>query len=177
MLIIFETPTDEDLFIYLHNKYKKLLYKYAYDILKNHYDCEDALQMTWISFANNIVKFRKQNERKTVNFLITVTRNNAINLYNKKNKLVEFADAVILNSANHFNEIYMMIEKEDLKMALRSIDDTYLEPLLLKYTYGYSIKEITAFYNITETNVGTRIYRAKAMLKELLSERRGNDER
>ena len=178
MLIIFERETDEELFIYFHEKYKKLLYKYAYNILKDHYDSEDVLQITWISFANNIVKLRNQSERKVVNFLITVVKNNAINLYKKKSRIVgSYDEAILLNAPDHFNDIYMMIDKEDMKEALRRIDRKYLEPLLLKYIHGYSIKEIAKLYKISETNVGTRIYRAKTMLKEILSEGRDDNER
>ena len=56
MLVLFFDESNEKLFLYLHDKYKKLLYKYAYDILKNHYDAEEALQITWLKVANNIEK-------------------------------------------------------------------------------------------------------------------------
>ena len=39
---------------------------------------------------------------------------------------------------------------------------------MLKYAYGYSIKEIAKEMNISETNVGTIIYRAKKHIKRYI---------
>lgn len=43
---VFQTPEEEDRFCYLYEKYHKLFYKVAYDILHNHQDAEDALQIS-----------------------------------------------------------------------------------------------------------------------------------
>ena len=53
-----------------------------------------------------------------------------------------------------------------VKKVLENLDDKYKIPLLLKFTYGYSTKEIAVFLNISEDNVGARIFRAKNMVKE-----------
>lgn len=178
MLVLFYEENNEKLFLYYHNKYKKLLYKYIFDILKNHSDTEDALQMSWLKFANNINKVKEQTETKIVNYLITIAKNTAIDIYNKKNNIVsvENEEALNMNVISKYNDIYFYVEHEDFKNVIKSIEKEYLDVLLLKYVYGYSIKEISEILHITETNVGTRIYRAKLMIKERLSERRHIDE-
>ena len=81
--------------------------------------------------------------------------------------------SIVDNSS--YDDIYMIVELDDFKEALKKLDKEYINPLLLKYTYGYSIKEIAELLHMTETNVGTRIYRAKILIKEKISERRQND--
>lgn len=178
MLILFYEENDEKLFLYFHDKYKKLLHKYIFDILKNYSDTEDALQISWLKFANNINKIKEQTESKAVNYLITIAKNTAIDIYNKKNNVVSVENEKItdIKYSNKYNDLYFYVELEDFKQVLKSIDKEYIDVLLLKYVYGYSIKEISELLHITETNVGTKIYRAKLMIKEKLSERRHIDE-
>ena len=178
MLILFYEEKNEKIFLYFHEKYKKLLYKYIFGILKNHYDTEDALQTSWLKFANNINKVKEQTESKVVNYLITIAKHTAIDIYNKKNNTVslENENTINIEEVSKYNDIYLYIELDDFKRAIRSIDKDYVDVLLLKYIYGYSIKEIAEILHITETNVGTRIYRAKSMIKEFLSEGRHMNE-
>lgn len=174
MLVLFFDESNEKLFLYLHDKYKKLLYKYAYDILKNHYDAEEALQITWLKVANNIEKIKEQPERKKLNYLITIVKNVSINIYNSKKNIVAIDNDENLTEMmiDKYNDIYFTLELQDFKDAIKSINKEYIMPLMLKYVYGYSIREIADILDISETNVGTRIHRAKLMIKEKLLEGR-----
>ena len=174
MLVLFFDESNEKLFLYLHDKYKKLLYKYAYDILKNHYDAEEALQITWLKVANNIEKIKEQPERKKLNYLITIVKNVSINIYNSKKNIVAIDNNENLTEVmvDKYNDIYFALELQDFKDAIKSINKEYIMPLMLKYAYGYSIREIADILDISETNVGTRIHRAKLMIKEKLLEGR-----
>lgn len=177
MMVLFYEDDDEGLFLYFHEKYKKLVYKYVYDILKNHQDTEDAMQIAWIKFASNIRNVKNQSEKRTINYIITIVKNVAINIYNKKTNVVDIDDENLISIVDNssYDDIYMIVELDDFKEALKKLDKEYINPLLLKYTYGYSIKEIAELLHMTETNVGTRIYRAKILIKEKISERRQND--
>lgn len=179
MFILFEKEDNEKVFLYFHNKYKKLLYKYAFGILNNHHDVEDVLQVTWINFSKNISKINNedQNERKTVNYLITIVKNNAINYRNKSKVLRSLSENITEDlDYNKFDSVYMSVELDDFKNAIKGLDKSYIEPLLMKYVYGFSLREIAELLHISETNVGTKIYRAKIMIKQKLSEG-NNDEK
>lgn len=158
----------ENKFYYLYDKYNNLLYKYAYYILENHFDTEDALQISWFKISNNMEKIEKQTERKAVNFMITITKNSAIDIYNKRTgNLIE--DTSIDEIAdNELEGIYMDIGINEIKEAVKMLSDDYVKVLLLKFTYGYSIKEIAKFLYVSEANVGTRIYRAKNSIKKFI---------
>ena len=174
IVLLFFDENDENLFGYFHDKYKRLLYKYIFDILKNNQDAEDALQQSWIKFAKNISKIKDQSEAKTVNYLVTIAKNTAIDVYQKKNSISEIENKVMMaiEENNHCDEYFLHLELEDLKTAIQQVDKKYIDVLLLKYVYGYTIKEIAQLMNISETNVGTRMERAKYKVKEKLLERR-----
>jgi RNA polymerase sigma-70 factor (ECF subfamily) len=113
-------------------------------------------------------KIEKQTERKAVNFMITITKNSAIDIYNKRTgNLIE--DTSIDEIAdNELEGIYMDIGINEIKEAVKMLSDDYVKVLLLKFTYGYSIKEIAKFLYVSEANVGTRIYRAKNSIKKFI---------
>ena len=127
MLVLFFDESNEKLFLYLHDKYKKLLYKYAYDILKNHYDAEEALQITWLKVANNIEKIKEQPERKKLNYLITIVKNVSINIYNSKKNIVAIDNDENLTEMmiDKYNDIYFTLELQDFKDAIKSINKEF----------------------------------------------------
>ena len=58
----------------------------------------------------------------------------------------------------------------DLFYAVMNLDKKYRTPILLFYYEGYSTAEISSILGITEKTVSTRLFRAKAKLKEYLKE-------
>lgn len=173
IFLTFDSYEDEKLFYHLYDKYHKLLYKYAYDVLKDHSDTEDTLQISWTKIANNLAKINNQAERKVINFMITVTKNSAIDVYKKRsNSSISYDENMEKAENNCFEEIYMSLDIIEFKEAIKLLSAEYRDPLLLKFTYGYSMKEISEILNISETNVGTKIYRAKNIIKKIILERR-----
>ena len=58
----------------------------------------------------------------------------------------------------------------DLFFAVMKLDKKYRVPLMLFYYEGYSTKEISSFLGISEKTISTRLFRAKAILKDYLKE-------
>ena len=58
----------------------------------------------------------------------------------------------------------------DLFRAVMNLDKKYRVPILLFYYEGYSTAEIAAILGIPEKTVSTRLFRAKARLKDYLKE-------
>ena len=173
MFFVFENQEEENKFLYLYYKYNKLLYKYVYDILKNKADTEDVLQMTYFKLSKNMGKIMNSNDRKCVNYLITISVNTAISIYNeRKNKGSNLSyDEVFENViSDGFGDAYRHFEYSRLLDKIEALDEELRLPLILKFVYGYSIKEISKELNISEANVGVRIFRAKNKLKKSLAE-------
>ena len=58
----------------------------------------------------------------------------------------------------------------DLFRAVMNLDKKYRVPILLFYYEGYSTAEIASILRIPEKTVSTRLFRAKAKLKDYLKE-------
>ena len=58
----------------------------------------------------------------------------------------------------------------DLFQAVMNLDKKYRVPILLFYYEGYSTAEIASVLGIPEKTVSTRLFRAKARLKDYLKE-------
>ena len=55
-----------------------------------------------------------------------------------------------------------------LRRALERLPEDYREPLLMQVIYGYSQKEIAQHLGISTAGAGTRLFRAREKLRELL---------
>ena len=60
--------------------------------------------------------------------------------------------------------------RSDLFRAVMNLDKKYRVPILLFYYEGYSTAEIASILRIPEKTVSTRLFRAKAKLKDYLKE-------
>ena len=56
-----------------------------------------------------------------------------------------------------------------LRRAVRKLPEEYREPLLLQIVGGYSQKEIAEQLGISSAGVGTRLFRARQKLREVLA--------
>ena len=168
---VFQTPEEEDRFCYLYEKYHKLFYKVAYDILHNHQDAEDALQISLEIIYRYFYKIKDEIEKKCVGYMIVIIRNESIDLFNTRKKILVANEDVM--DRKHFmqreNE-NRFLKNQELKEAIKKLDDKYRDILLLKYVYGYSMKEIAKMLKITETNVSTRLERGRKQLKNKMEQ-------
>ena len=181
MFVIFEESVeDRDEFCSLYEKANAVIYKRVFAILKNKQDTEDALQDTWLKIMKNFDKIKKQSCDRKIGFVCIVAKNTAIDIYNKKKKVINVDNLEAVapdNMENLENIVVSKIESDGVISAVSYISDTYKNPLILKYIYSFSNKEIAEILNISETNVSTRLSRAKTMLKDTIIKRDGGYER
>ena len=147
------------------------IYKVAYDILHNHQDAEDALQISLEIIYRYFYKIKDEIEKKCVGYMIVIIRNESIDLFNTRKKILVANEDVM--DRKHFMQRENengFLKNQELKEAIKKLDDKYRDILLLKYVYGYSMKEIAKMLKITETNVSTRLERGRKQLKNKMEQ-------
>ena len=143
-------------------KYMDTIYRVAYSWTKNSDDANDVTQDVLLQLYKTTKEFESDSHLK--NWLIKVTVNQCKMLFRspwrKMEDIGEYADTLGFEEKSHL----------DLFRAVMNLDKKYRVPLLLFYYEGYSTAEIASILGIPEKTVSTRLFRAKARLKDDLKE-------
>ena len=172
MLILFlsmlETEEDKNKFTLLYEKYRKLMFYIANQILKDEYLAEDAVTQTFVKIIENFDNISEVDCHKTKSYLVIMVRNCAINLYRqrKNHPTVSLNEDVELMNDGHF-------EFDEMDLLMKSIvrlPIIYRDILTLKYVQEFSNQEIAQMLGISESTVRKRLQRAKEKIRNFLSE-------
>lgn len=143
-------------------KYMDTIYRVAYSWLKNSDDANDVTQDVLIQLYKTTKEFESDSHLK--NWLIKVTVNRC--------KMIFRSPWSKMEDINEYVESLGFEEKDyqDLFQAVMELDKKYRVPIMLFYYDGYTTAEIASLLGIPEKTVSTRIFRAKAKLRDYLKE-------
>ena len=165
-MFAFTSEIDKHKFEYIYEKYKRLLWLKAYEIVKDHALAEDAVSEAYMRAFKHIKKIGDPDLPQSVAYLVTIVRNVAIDIYNRQKRTTSI-DIASYDEADDFN-LEELIEHRDKATKLISLVDGLREELravfLLKYAYDMPHKAIANALGITENNVTVRLHRAKTKL-------------
>ena len=143
-------------------KYMDTIYRVAYSWLKNSDDANDVTQDVLIQLYKTTKEFESDSHLK--NWLIKVTVNRCKMIFrspwSKMEDINEYAESLGFEEKDH----------QDLFQAVMELDKKYRVPIMLFYYDGYTTAEIASLLGIPEKTVSTRIFRAKAKLRDYLKE-------
>ena len=143
-------------------KYMDTIYRVAYSWMKNQHDANDVTQIVLLKFYKTTKSFESDDHIK--NWLIKVTENECKMIFrspwSKTEDITDYAQTLGFEEEQYY----------DLFQAVMKLDKKYSVPLMLFYYDGYSTKEISAMIGVPEKTVSTRLFRAKAKLKNYLKE-------
>ncbi|HEK4533720.1 TPA: sigma-70 family RNA polymerase sigma factor [Clostridioides difficile] len=169
-LTIINSEEERNKFEDIYIKYKKLMFYVANQILKDEALSEDAVHNAFLKIIDNLDKINDANSPKTKGFVVIIVKRISINIYNRRKK-EEISN--INDGSYKFSSLDLSIEKlgecSYLVEALKKLSETDLQVILLKYSHGFSIKEISKILNIKEVNLYKRNKRALEKLKKILS--------
>ena len=174
-LVTFASDSDKDKFEYMYEKYKRLLYAKAFDILKDSGLAEDAVSEAFLRAYKHFHKIGDPDSGQSVSFLVTIVRNVAITMYHKE-KRVTAVDMAEYDEADDFNLEDTVTTRDEAGAAMKLVDRLKEEQravFLLKYAHDMSHRDIAKTLGITENNVTVRLHRAKAKLLSWAKEVQG----
>ena len=87
-LSILEDQEDKSFFEEIYIQYRQKMFYIAQSILHDEGMAEDAVHESFIKIANNIKKIKDENCHKIKAYIVIVTENTSINMYNKKKRQV-----------------------------------------------------------------------------------------
>lgn len=164
-----DSPEDKRKVEKLYEKYHKLMYVLAYNILKHHEDAEDAVIESWEKIISHLDKINEIDCQETKSFFVIVVERTAIDYY-RKNKKRSNVQVLIdeYEESPYFVTKDKALENLELYQVLRHIPKTYSEVLILHYVNGFTGKEIGNLLGLKEDAVMARLSRGRKRLKKEL---------
>ncbi len=179
MFFLAALPDENDIpkFERFYQKYKGLMGKIAYDHIHDYSLSEDCVHECMLYIAQNFDRIDDIDSKKTLGFVIRLTRARAINFYNKQMR-INANEAELPDDANLpdvIDDVLQGYYAEELAKALEEIPDKYSDVFIMRTHYGFAYAEIAADLGITEATARKRLERAKAMLSKMQQEIIGKD--
>lgn len=162
--------------------YSDVIYRLAMRMLNNNHDAEDVLQETFIKALNAIPKFEGRSSLAT--WLYRIAVNESLMLIRKrKNEAAIDTDDSSGDEDDQQIPGYQIVDwcclPEDvfltnetriaLDQAIQNLPESLSTVFLLRDIEGLSIRETAEVLSISETNVKTRLFRARLRLREDLT--------
>ncbi len=171
---------DRAEFARLVDTYSGPIYRLGMKMLGNPQDAEDVLQNTFLNALTHLADFEGRSSVST--WLYRIASNEALMLIRRKKKTINLDDfqpedaeetplpEVFVDwSALPENELLSGESKKALDAAVKKLPETLRMVFFLRDIEGVSIKDTAEILNLTETNVKTRLLRARMFLREQLS--------
>lgn len=136
------------------------LYHVAKTLLYNNADCADAIQETIVKAFSKIHTLRDDAYAKT--WLTRILINECYAIMRREKKVVSLEQQPVEDLAEeqqNYSELYLAVSRLPKEARLA---------ITLHYLEGYSVKEVAALMNTTESAVKNRLLRARAKLREEL---------
>lgn len=171
---------DRAEFARLVDAYSSSIYRLGLRMLGNPQDAEDVLQNTFLNALTHIQNFEGRSSLAT--WLYRIAANEALMMIRKKKPEVNLEDVeggdededlrptqFVDWSALPEDELLSGEGKKVLDEAIRTLPESLRIVFLLRDVEGLSIRETAEALHLTETNVKTRLLRARMFLREALS--------
>lgn len=170
-LLMTDTPETKRKFVILYEKYRYLMQKIAMDILHDRFLAEDAVHNAFINLVMHMEDIEETESLRTKRYLITITKNAAVDLYRKKNKRIQREVYMDELREEELPVSYMETDLEnDILDILKNLPVKYRDIFLLKYSSHMENNEIARLCGIQEGTVRQRISRGKILIEEALKE-------
>lgn len=145
------------------DEYIDVVYRVSLSYCKNKSDAEDVVQNTFIKLLKTDTEF--VDDEHIRNWLVKVAVNECKNI----------SKSFWYRNITSFDELekepeYTQSDEKELFEEVMKLPKKYSVVLHLYYYEGYSVKEIAQILEISESNVQTRLMRARNKLKENLQE-------
>lgn len=171
---------DRAEFARLVDVYSSPIYRLGLRMLGSPQDAEDVLQNTFLNVLTHIAEFEGRSSLAT--WLYRIAANEALMLLRKKKPEVNLDDVEAGEEAEDLlptqfvdwsalpeDQLLSGEGKNLLDQAIQTLPESMRIVFLLRDVEGLSIKETAEALNLTETNVKTRLLRARLFLREQLS--------
>ena len=172
-----ETDDEKSFIEELYIKYERDMYNAAHSILHNGYDAEDAVHEAFLRIIKNIDRMMRIPADERSYYAVIISRNTAIDIFNKRKKQNEFP----LEEIDDLEDVFSIGDIVDSNLGVKTIQDllseleeTDFEVLYMNLICEFTPGEIAAVLNIKPGAARQRLYKAKSNFRKLLEKENYN---
>lgn len=174
--VVQSTFDNKEAFALLVHRYEEKLRRYIRRIgVRNEEDQNDVLQDIFIKAYKNLHSF--DTSLSFSSWIYRIAHNESVSHYRKRSVRPEGTqyddgDTIITNLHGEEDLMESIVTRDDgrvLRGAIEKLDEKYREIVVLRYFEGKEYDEISDILEIPIGSVATRLYRAKAHLREVLN--------
>ena len=156
----------------LVERYEKRLLYFIRRLVDDERDAWDVLQQTWMSALKSIGRLDEPRALRT--WLYRIARNESINHLRRDGRRMEASDSeavenLVDDSAD--DDTWSAETAEQVHAALAKLSLRHREVLTLHFLEDASVEEIAAVLDVPAGTVKSRLYYARAALREQLEQR------
>ncbi len=166
-LAMIDSPEEKTKFVALYEKYRKLMFYAANDILKNDTLAEDAVQDAFLRIAKNMGKVGEVESARTKRFVLVIVENAAKSLYRKERNHFfdeEYSDEVFVQQYD--DQVITSVRGRELINDIMHLPEKQRWILYLYEIYGYKYREIASLLGMTDAGVRKQAQRARETLRK-----------
>ena len=134
------------------------LYRYGYWLCRDQHLAEDLVQETLLRAWRFMDQLRDSKVVKA--WLITTLRREHARLYERKRLDIADVDQDFVEDPASI-DLPLEMDRNLLRQEIMNLEVEYREPLALQVIFGYSVKEISAALELSDSAVMTRLFRAR----------------
>ena len=162
---------DAKAFERIFRYYSRAMFFIAMGLVNDRDIAEDAVQESYIAIINNLDKISRENCHKAWNYIVTIVRSRAINVYRRRNresKMDEDTIENLLQESQGDGEIFELPDGSSMSELIGRMKYPYKDVLYLRYYNELSYEEIATALDTTVDNARHISSRARKKLQEKL---------
>lgn len=157
---------DQELYAVILERYQQKLLRYAKSLLKDEHKAADVVQEAFIKAFINLNGFNIK--KKFSSWVYRIVHNEAMNAVAKQRYEVPILEGVDFESGQDIlAELNQEEAQEMVRKCLSYLPALYAEPLFLYFLEEKSYEEMSDILRIPIGTVGTRINRAKILMRKI----------
>ncbi|MEX6689957.1 RNA polymerase sigma factor [Danxiaibacter flavus] len=167
---------EKDLYAFIVRRYNQRLFKVGISILNDDTEVEDVMQVTYINAYENLGKFGFKASFSTwltrilINeCLLRLKKRGSTITMNDDNMEREWQYRLAGETQTPATKVLNSELKTILEEAIRKLPEIYRTVFVMREIENMNVAETQACLSISEVNVKVRLNRAKALLRDLLS--------
>jgi len=160
---------DRQAFELLLVRYQKPVFNAAYRMLNSPEDARDVTQTVFLKVYENLDQYDPK--YRFFSWIYRITLNESINWLKKSNRMDALDGDTPDATSGPEQEASNSQLGESMQAALMAISPDYRAVIILKHLLGCSYQEISDVLEIPEKTVKSRLYTARQLLQENLTER------